>query len=56
MPKGYEKMRDAIKKDLVKKGKSPEVAKKEAKRIAAATWNKHHPDNPITNKPHKKKK
>ena len=32
------------------------AADKEAKRIAAATWNKHHPDNPVTNKPHKKKK
>ena len=31
-------------------------AEKEAKRIAAATWNKHHPNNPVTNKPHKKKK
>jgi hypothetical protein len=54
MPKGYEKMRDAIKKDLIKKGKSPTEAEKEAKRIAAATWNKRHPKNPVTRK-HKSK-
>ncbi len=37
MPKGYEKMRDAIKKKMLKKGVSPTKADKEAKRIAAAT-------------------
>jgi glycerol-3-phosphate O-acyltransferase len=56
MPKGYEKMRDSIKANLKAKGISEEKADKEAKKIAAATWNKHHPDNPVTNKPHKKKK
>ena len=30
-------------------------ADKEAKRIAAATWNKKHPKSPVTNKSHKKK-
>jgi len=55
MPKGYEKMRNAIKEDLIKKGMSREKADKEAKRIAAATWNKNHPKNPVTSKPHKKK-
>jgi hypothetical protein len=54
MPKGYEKMRDAIKEDLLRKGMSREKADKEAKRIAAATWNKKHPDNPVPRK-HKKK-
>lgn len=54
MPKGYEKMRDAIKEDLIKKGMSREKADKEAKRIAAATWNKHHSKNPVTRK-HKSK-
>lgn len=44
MPEGYEKLRDALK----RKGKSDE----EAKRMAAAIWNKHHKDNPVTNKPH----
>ena len=56
MPKGYEKMRDAIKEDLIKKGMSREKADKEAKKIAAATWNKKHPDKPVTNKTHKKRK
>ena len=56
MPKGYEKMRDAIKEDLLKKGMSREKADKEAKRIAAATWNKKHPKSPVTNKPHKKRR
>lgn len=40
MPKQYEAIRD----NLEAKGK-PE---KEAKRIAAATYNKHHPNNPVT--------
>jgi hypothetical protein len=31
-----------------------QMADKEAKRIAAATWNKKHPDNPVPRK-HKKK-
>jgi hypothetical protein len=44
MPEGYERLRDALK----RKGKSDE----EAKRLAAAIWNKHHKDNPVTNKPH----
>lgn len=56
MPKGYEKMRDAIKEDLLKKGMSREKADKEAKRIAAATWNKKHPKSPVTNKSHKKRR
>jgi hypothetical protein len=56
MPKGYEKRRDAIKVNLKKKGVSEERADKEAKRIAAATWNKEHPENPVTRKSHKKKK
>lgn len=56
MPKGYEKRRDAIKRDLKKKGVPEERADKEAKRIAAATWNRDHPKNPVTNKPSKKKK
>ena len=55
MPKGYKKMRDSIKKKMLKKGVSPTKADKEAKRIAAATWNKKHPNNPVTSKPHKKK-
>lgn len=38
MPKEYEAMRD----DLIKRGKGV----KEAKKIAAMTWNKRHPDNP----------
>jgi phage gp16-like protein len=46
MPAGYERLRDA----LMRKGKSEE----EAKSMAAAIWNKHHKDNPVTNKPHKK--
>ena len=53
---GYEKMRDAIKKKMLKKGISPAKADKEAKRIAAATWNKKHPKSPVTNKPHKKRR
>jgi len=56
MPKGYEKMRDAIKEDLIKKGMSREKADKEAKKIAAATWNKKHPKSPVTNKSHKKRR
>jgi len=55
MPKGYEKMRDALKKKMLQKGLTPAKADKEAKRIAAATWNKKHPKNPVTSKPHKKK-
>lgn len=55
MPKGYEKMRDALKKKMLQKGLTPAKADKEAKRIAAATWNKKHPKNPVTGKPHKKK-
>lgn len=39
MPKEYEKMRDAMK----RAGKSDE----EAKRMAAATYNKRHPDKPM---------
>ena len=38
MPKEYEKIRDS----LERRGKSAKVAK----RIAAATWNKRHPENP----------
>jgi hypothetical protein len=44
MPAGYERLRDALK----RKGKSDE----EAKSMAAAIWNKHHKDNPVTNKKH----
>ena len=55
MPKGYEKMRDALKKKMLQKGLTPAKADKEAKRIAAATWNKKHPKSPVTNKSHKKK-
>jgi hypothetical protein len=44
MPAGYEKLRDALK----RRGKSDE----DAKRLAAAIWNKHHKDDPVTNKPH----
>jgi hypothetical protein len=44
MPAGYEKLRDA----LIRQGKSDA----EAKQLAAAIWNKHHKDNPVTNKPH----
>lgn len=39
MPKQYEKIRDS----LLKRGKS----EKEAKRIAAATYNKQHPGHPM---------
>ena len=56
MPKGYEKMRNAIKKKMLKKGVSLAKADKEAKRIAAATWNKKHPKSPVTGKHHKKNK
>lgn len=45
MPEGYERLRDALK----RQGKSDE----DAKQLAAAIWNKHHKDNPVTNKPHK---
>lgn len=38
MPKQYESIRD----DLVRKG----MSLKKAKAIAAATWNKRHPDDP----------
>lgn len=44
MPAGYERLRDALK----RQGKSDE----EAKRLAAAIWNKRHKDDPVTNKPH----
>jgi hypothetical protein len=44
MPAGYERLRDALK----RQGKSDE----EAKTLAAAIWNKHHKENPVTNKPH----
>jgi hypothetical protein len=44
MPAGYERLRDA----LIRKGKSED----EAKSMAAAIWNKHHKDNPVTNKKH----
>ena len=40
MPKMYEAIRDR----LISKGKS----EKEAKRIAAATYNTRHPGNPVT--------
>lgn len=39
MPKGYEEIRDS----LIARGYS----EKDAKRIAAATWNKHHPNAPV---------
>jgi hypothetical protein len=39
MPKQYEAIRDS----LIERGYSEE----EAKRIAAATWNKHHPEDPV---------
>lgn len=39
MPKQYEHIRDR----LINQG----VSAKEAKRIAAATWNKHHPSHPV---------
>jgi len=55
MPKGYEKMRNSIRKRMLQKGLTPAKADKEAKRIAAAAWNKNHPKNPVTSKPHKKK-
>lgn len=44
MPKQYEKIRNR----LISKG----TPTKEAKRIAAATYNKQHPGNPM--RPHKK--
>jgi len=46
MPKQYEAIRDS----LIARGKS----EKEAKRIAAATYNKRHPGHPMH--PHRKKK
>jgi hypothetical protein len=46
MPKQYEEIRDSY----VRRGKSL----KEAKSIAAATYNKQHPGHPM--KPHKKRK
>lgn len=46
MPKQYEEIRDSY----VRRGKSL----KEAKSIAAATYNKQHPGHPL--KPHRKKK
>lgn len=46
MPAQYEAIRD----DLIKRGKS----EKEAKRIAAATYNARHPGNPM--RPHRKRK
>lgn len=45
MPKQYEAIRDS----LIQEGKS----EKEAKRIAAATYNKRHPGHPM--KPHRKR-
>lgn len=42
MPAEYTKIRDA----LIKQGKTPQ----EAKRIAAATYNKRHPSAPVTRK------
>lgn len=45
MPKQYERIRDS----LIRRGKGT----KEAKRIAAATYNKQHPGHPM--RPHKKR-
>jgi hypothetical protein len=46
MPKGYEKMRDAFKKE----GMGDKTAKGKAARI----WNAKHPENPVTRKKHGK--
>lgn len=46
MPKGYEKMRDAFKREGMKS--------KEAKAKAAKIWNANHPGNPVTRKKHGK--
>lgn len=48
MPQGYIEMRDAIKKQLIKRGMSEKEADKRAKSIASAMWNKKHPNNPVT--------
>jgi hypothetical protein len=48
MPKEYEAIRD----NLVKEGKDYD----EAQRIAAATYNKRHPDHPMTGKHDQAKK
>ena len=50
MPKKYERIRDSLK----RRGKSD----KEAKRIAAATYNKQRKpgQKPVTNKPHAKRR
>ena len=45
MPKGYEKLRDALK----RKGMSDQAAKAKAARI----WNAKHPGNPVTRKKHR---
>lgn len=47
MPKEYTAIRD----NLIKQGKDP----KEAKRIAAATYNSRHPSSPVTRKSDKRK-
>jgi hypothetical protein len=44
MPAGYEKMRDAFKRE----GLSDKAAKEKAARI----WNAKHPKNPVTSKKH----
>lgn len=46
MPAQYEAIRDSL--------KQYGYSEKEAKRIAAATYNKYHPGHPM--RPHKKKK
>ena len=47
MPEGYERMRDAFKRE----GLSDKAAKRKAARI----WNSKHPQNPVTRKKHKSK-
>ena len=47
MPKGYEKMRDAFKRE----GMSDKAAKSKAARI----WNSKHKNNPVTRKEHKRR-
>jgi hypothetical protein len=51
MPKQYEKIRDSLKKGTANR---PGLPDKEAKRIAAATYNKHRGNKPPVTGKHKK--
>lgn len=51
MPAQYEAIRDSAYQRFLRRGHRPADAMRKAKALAARTWNKLHPNNPIG--PHK---